>query len=176
MSSHEHKRNPKSPAGQLLRTAGVIFVFILVALFFWKHFERNLDRLGQPSIIHDPDQILTEQQHELIFQFAQSLNSKYGLELEVMIGPDADSPGTTDAKTLSIALNPQDRSVSIHFPVLLKSALPAEMRAFLQSDHFTPYFDSSQPGQGLIHCLTRIWEQLLSLDATEQTEKNNEQT
>jgi hypothetical protein len=164
MTPPDHRRKAASPAGQLLRTAGVVFVFILVGLFFWKHFEGSLDRFGRRSVIQDPAQVLTGQQKELILQFAQSLQSTYGLELAVTIGPEADTAGTDDAKTLAIALNPSAGEARIHFPVLLRTALPKELQASLQSGHFDPYFQSGELGKGLLLCLTRIWEQLISLD------------
>ncbi len=168
MNTQTHKRSFRSPAGQLLRTVGVVFVFILVGLFFWKHFEGNLDRFGRQSVIQDQAQALTEQQAELILQFAESLKSTYGLELEVAIGPDADRPAPEDAKTLSIALNPKERLVRVYFPPLLRTALPQELREALQGSHFEPFFDQGQPGQGLLLALTRIWEELISLDTTQQ--------
>lgn len=164
MNSQKHERSFRSPSGQLLRTAGVVFVFILVGLFFWKHFEGNLDRIGKSSVIHDQDQSLTEQQRKLILQFAESLKSTYGLELEVVIGPEADRPAPEDAKTLSIALNPGERQVRIHFPPLLRTALPQELQVSLQGRHFEPFFDQGRPGQGLLLGLTRIWEELIRLD------------
>jgi len=164
MSSQGHRRSFRSPAGQLLRTVGVVFVFILVGLFFWKHFEGSLDRFGRQSAIQDPDQILTGQQKELILQFAQSLQSTYGLELEVTIGPEADPTRSDDAKTLAIALNPKTREAGVHFPVLLRAALSKDLQASLQDSHFDPYFESGELGKGLLLCLTRIWEQLISLD------------
>ena len=143
-------------------------MFILVGLFFWKHFEGNLDRFGRQSVIQDQAQALTEQQAELILQFAESLKSTYGLELEVTIGPDADRPAPEDAKTLSIALDPGKRLVRIHYPPLLRTALPQELQESLQGRHFEPFFDQGQPGQGLLLGLTRIWEELISLDTTQQ--------
>ena len=167
MNTQKHKRSFRSPAGQLLRTVGVVFVFILVGLFFWKHFEGNLDRFGRQSVIQDQSQALTEQQAELILQFAESLKSTYGLELEVAIGPDADRPAPEDAKTLSIALDPRERLVRIHYPPLLRTALPQKLQESLQGRHFEPFFDQGQPGQGLVLGLTRIWEELISLDTTQ---------
>ena len=125
-----------SPAAQLLRTAGLVFIFVLAGLLFWKYYERSLDRIiaGQ-QIVDETDELAAEQK-EQIARFAETLKQDYGLRFELQVYQGRIKPPNLDSRTLYIGLSPERGEWRIVFPVLLKQALPEDFVRYLQEEHF----------------------------------------
>ncbi len=157
-----------SPAAQLLRTAGLVFIFVLAGLLFWKYYERSLDRIIAGQQIVDETDALAAEQKEQIAQFAETLKQDYGLRFQLQVHQGRIRPPKLDSRTLYIGLSPKHGEWRIVFPVLLKQALPEDFVRYLQEEHFHgPLSDNTWP-EALMNGLHAIFGHLSRIQSGDQ--------
>ncbi len=153
-----------SPRERLLRGLGLVAVFFIVAVAFWHNSQRQMRAIEAGSALNDPDGLLPEAERSFVSGFADSLKSRYGLLVRVELGPGAADFTETDSKTLYLGLDPAARKAATAFPPLVRQALGREFAAYLEQEHFQPYWPSGDWPQGLRTALTLIWNRLDNLD------------
>lgn len=145
-----------------MRTLGVIFVFMGVIWLFWKHNQRTIEMLDTRQVVMDQTGALTEEQKDSVVDLSRALRASFGLELRLLIATDALATPALDAKTIYIALNPEQEQVLVVLPPIVERALGYGFTAYLRHEHFMPYWESGNWQRGLGEALGMIWDTLSS--------------
>lgn len=155
----------RTPLERFLRTVGFFAVFAIAAWAFWLNNQRRIAQYSEEAAVKDPGQMLSESDRRLVRDFRETLEERYGLNLRLSLGPGAAMAPATDAKTLYLGLGPGARRAVLVLPQLLRRGLGEEFAAYLETEHFTPYFQAQDWAQGLRTALALLWNRLESLDA-----------
>jgi hypothetical protein len=158
-----------SPAGQLLRTLGLVFVFVAAALLFWRHYDKSLDRIVGGQQIMDETGRLSSEELERINRFMETLRTDYGLDLRLHVYQGRIDPPKLDPKTLFIGLSPKRGEWEIVFPLLLKKALPQDFVRYLQEEHFRGTLRNNGWPEALMNGLHAMYGHLSRLESGERT-------
>ncbi|GAB6057718.1 TPM domain-containing protein [Desulfonatronum parangueonense] len=153
-------RQDAPPWEGLLRTLGVIFVFMGVIWLFWKHNQRTIEMLDTRQVVMDQAGALTEEQKNSVVELSRALRVSFGLELRLLIATDALSMPVLDARTIYIALNPEQEQVVVVLPPIVERALGHGFTTYLRHEHFIPYWESGNWQRGLGDALGMIWDSL----------------
>ena len=145
----------RTPMERFLRTVGLFVVFLGVALAFWHNTERRMREITAGGALED---------RSFVTGFADSLKDRFGVQARVEIGPGAADFTEIDSKTLFFGIDPEARRVAAAFPPLMRRALGGELSAYLEREHFEPYWASGDWPQGLKTALALIWTRLDNLD------------
>lgn len=155
----------RTPLERFLRTVGFFAVFAIAAWAFWLNNQRRIAQYSEEAAIKDPGQMLSESDRTLVRDFREALQERYGLNLRLTLGPGAATAPATDAKTLYLGLDPEAGRAVLILPPLLRRGLGEEFAAYLESEHFVPYFEAQDWPQGLRTALVLLWNRLESLEA-----------
>lgn len=158
-----------TPAGQLLRTLGLVVVFVAAGLLFWKHYDRSLDRIIKKEQIVDETGRLTPEEIERINRFMETLRTDYGLDFRLHVYQGRIDAPKLDPKTLFIGLSPERGEWEIVFPVLLQKALPQEFVHYLQEEHFRGRLRRNRWPEALMNGLHAIYGHLSRLQSGDRT-------
>lgn len=158
-----------SPSGQLLRTLGLVFVFVAAGLLFWKHYDRSLDRIVGGQQVVDETERLTPEDMERINRFMETLRTDYGLNFRLHVYQGRIDPPQLDPKTLFIGLSPERGEWEIVFPVLLKKALPQDFVRYIQEEHFRGTLRRKAWPEALMNGLHAIYGHLSRLESGDRT-------
>ncbi|HMM39390.1 MAG TPA: TPM domain-containing protein [Desulfovibrio sp.] len=154
----------RTPVERFLRTVGLFVVFLGVALAFWHNTERRMREITAGGALKDPAGLLSKEDRSFVTGFADSLKDRFGVQARVEIGPGAADFTEIDSKTLFFGIDPEARRVAAAFPPLMRRALGGELSAYLEREHFEPYWASGDWPQGLKTALALIWTRLDNLD------------
>lgn len=155
----------RTPLERFLRTVGFFAVFAIAAWAFWLNNQRRIAQYSEEAAVKDPGQMLSESDRRLVRDFREALQERYGLNMRLSLGPGAATPQATDAKTLYLGLDPEARRAVLVLPPLLRRGLGEEFAAYLETEHFDPYFQAQDWAQGLRTALVLLWSRLESLEA-----------
>lgn len=157
----------KTPLERFLRTVGMFVVFGLAAWGFWHVNDRRIAQYSEEAAIQDPGLLLSESDRRLVMDFREALEDRYGLHLRLTVGPGAASKVKgLDAKTVFLGLDPESRQALLVLPPLLRSGLGEEFSAYLENEHFGPYFGAQDWAQGLRTALVLLWNRLENMSGT----------
>ncbi len=123
----------ESPLRSLVRSVGVVIVFVCVGILFWKNYESTLDKIVSRQTIYDATNTLTPSQKRIIKDFSRYLREVYGLDFRVNVSKThLILPQDESKKILYIAICPSKRRALIIFPVILKRALPVKFVKYME--------------------------------------------
>jgi hypothetical protein len=148
----------------LLRSLGVIFVFLGVIWLFWKHNERTLDMLESQQVVQDRVDALSDKQRKSVRDLARAMESRFGLELRLVIAAEKMRIPVAGTRTIFIGIVPRAEQVVVVLPPLVERALGREFAEHLRHEHFRPYWDDQDWQKGLGEALAMIWEGLNTPD------------
>ncbi|MCM0754629.1 TPM domain-containing protein [Desulfovibrio aminophilus] len=154
----------RTPMERFLRTVGLFVVFLAVGLAFWHNNERRMREIAAGGALKDPAGLLSKEDRSFVTGFIDSIKDRFGVQARVEIGPAAADFTETDSKTLFFGIDPEARKVAAAFPPLMRRALGGELSAYLEREHFEPYWASGDWAQGLKTALALIWTRLDNLD------------
>jgi hypothetical protein len=153
-----------SPLINMLRTTGVVIVFFITALLFWKNYENTLEKITSRQTIYDQTKTLSNSQKKILKNFARYLIDIYGIEFKVNINKKHIKPPKNLSKTLYIGICPPKRRAIILFPVLLKKALPREFVEYMKTKYCKDYLSTDTWPIGLMNGIKLIYDQLNKLE------------
>ncbi|HDQ41815.1 MAG TPA: hypothetical protein ENN39_12430 [Desulfonatronum sp.] len=159
-----HRRDAPPWEG-LLRSLGVIFVFMGVIWLFWRHYDRTLEmmdahRIGPKHVLLDKTNTLTDKQKKAVRDLSRALKSSFGLELQVIVDVEPLDPPQQDMATIFIGVYPDGRQAVVILPPLVERAVGRELASHLSKEHFSPYWQSGDWPGGLGKALGLIWNGL----------------
>lgn len=160
----------------LLRLAGLLVLFGLVALGFWKNSERNMERINARFGLSDETKALSRDEEQHVQAFITALRAGYGIEARVQVRRDALDPPQPDGKTLFVGLSLEEKSALVQLPPLVQRALGPDFARRLETEHFPFHFGPGRRWQqGLVLALDLVQARLAGLGdpALHDTPPNN---
>jgi hypothetical protein len=159
-----HQRDARPWEG-LLRSLGVIFVFLGVIWLFWKHNARTLEMLESQRgagehVVLDKAGALTDEQRKAIRDLSRAMKSSYGLDLQVVVDVEPIDAPRSDVSLIFVGLYPEGRQSLVVLPPLVERAVGRGLANHLRDDHFSPYWGSGDWRRGLGEALGMIWNAL----------------
>ncbi|GAB6888619.1 hypothetical protein JCM13304A_21180 [Desulfothermus okinawensis JCM 13304] len=164
MARFKIHRKDSSPLVSLLRTTGVIIVFFITGLLFWKNYESTIEKITSRQTIYDQTRTLSKSEKKILMNFARYLKDLYGVELKININKKHIVEPDNLSKTLFIGICPLKKEAVIYFPVLLKKSLPLEFTNYMETKYCREYLEKDSWPIGLINGVKLIFDQLNKLD------------
>jgi len=149
----------------ILRLAGLLALFSLVIVGFWKNSERNIERINASHGLSDETKTLSTVEKEQIQSFITALRKTYGVEARVQVRRGAPTPPDQDGKTLFVGLDLDAGTAVVMLPPLVERALGPDFARQLAAEHFPFHFGPGRNWQkGLLLALDLIQSRLAALD------------
>ncbi|WP_461832968.1 hypothetical protein [Desulfothermus sp.] len=152
-----------SPLVSMLRTTGVVLVFFVTGLIFWKNYESTLEKITSRQRVYDQTKTLSKSQRKILLNFARYLKDLYGIDLKININKKHVIKPHNPSKTLFIGICPPKKKAVIHFPILLKKSLPQEFTNYMETEYCKTYLSKETWPIGLINGVKLIYDQLNNL-------------
>lgn len=163
----------RGPLESLLRLAGLMAVFGLVGLGFWKNSERNVERLNARYGLSDETKSLSGDEQEHVQAWITALRAGYGIEGRVQVRQGPPVPPPQDGKTLFIGLDVAGKTAVVALPPLVERALGADFGRRLAAEHFPFHFAPGRDWRkGLLLALDLVQAQLAALGQTSDSTRN----
>ncbi len=153
-------RHQSSPFVGMLRTVGVVIVFFIAGILFWKSYENTLEKITSRQIIYDQTKTLSKSQKKILYDFRRYIKDIYGLDFKVNINNRHIIMPKNLSKTLFIGICPPKGRAVIFFPVLLKRALPKDFVEYMEVKYCKEYLSKDSWPIGLINGVKLIYDQL----------------
>ncbi len=167
-------RKDSSPIRGLFRTTGVVIIFFVTALLFWKNYETTLEKITSRQRIYDQTKTLSKSQRKILLNFARYLKDIYGLDFKVNINKKHIVMPKNLSKTLYIGICPPKKKAVISFPVLLKRSFSKEFTDYMENVYTKKYLSTDMWPIGLINGIKLIYDELNKIES-EETKNSSQQ-
>ncbi len=156
-------RKDSSPLAGLLRTTGVVIVFFIAGLLFWKNYEHTLEQIISKQNIYDETKTLNKFQRNLLKDFARYLKKTYGINFVVNIRKKELKYPKNLTNTLFIGIGIEKKECKIWFPVLLKKSLPKDFVDYMEGSYCKELLKNTWP-IALVNGIKFIYKELKELE------------
>lgn len=152
-----------SPLTGLFKTTGVVIIFFIAGILFWKNYEYTLEKIVSKQNIYDETKTLNKFQRRLLKDFAKYLKKTFGINFVVNIRKEELKPYDNLTNTLFIGIGIKKKECNIHFPILLKKSLPKDFVEYMEGPYCHELTKNTWP-VALVNGIKFIYNQLTQLE------------